>query len=196
MRYGDGRVAVEFTFAIPLDPRDGFPLHPITGLPILYTGRFDMLAQARTGALFIEDDKTTGQLGLNFTRSMKLRSQFTGYTWACQQLGFPTAGVIVRATNPLRGDIKFAEIHEGRSPHVVTQWYRQLAADTRNMVAMWENYNNFGEKLGEFSADLDDACGSYGGCPYLEACLSPDPQTVVENFFADNTWDPLVRDAA
>jgi hypothetical protein len=147
-----------------------------------------MLGETRSGALYIEDDKTTSQLGLNFTRSMKLRSQFTGYKWACDQLGIPARGIIIRATQVGRSGFTFAEITETRPPHLVEQWYWQLKEDVEDMVRMWER--------AQFSPNLDDSCGSYGGCPYLDACLSPEPDTTVSKFMVPNLWDPLAKEAA
>lgn len=184
-------VAVEFTFAVPLHAAQGFPLHPETGLPILYTGRFDMLGQTSSGLRMIVDDKTCSQLGLNFSKSMKMRSQFTGYTWACDQFGLSTGGILIRATCIQKTQITFAEITEMRPDHMVAQWLDQLRKDTHAMVGMW------GAQVRSdaitFDSNLDDSCGSYGGCPYLDACLSPLPRKVVEDFFQDNLWDPLAK---
>ena len=73
-RLANGKSAVEFTFAIPLPNVK----HPETGDPILYGGRFDMLAE-RAGVLFVEDDKTASQLGSQWMRNWTLDAQFTGY---------------------------------------------------------------------------------------------------------------------
>jgi hypothetical protein len=201
--YGDGKRAVEFTFAIPLRAEDGFPLHPETGLPILYSGRFDMLGQTKSGANFIVDDKTTSQLGMHFTKSMRLRSQFTGYTWACKQFGIPTQGILIRASCIKKTGIDYQEITETRPNHVVDQWYAQLKMNLWFMVGMWKNYNELllntrkGETdLTAWEANLDDSCGSYGGCQYMDACLSPKPIETVQAFFVPNTWDPLHKSPA
>jgi hypothetical protein len=193
MPFGDqGRRAIEFTFAIPLDPSQGFPLHPQTGLPILYTGRFDMLAQTASGTNFILDDKTCSQMGLNFTTSMKLRSQFTGYKWACDQSGIDTSGIIVRATCIQKTQIAFAELQETRPDHLVAQWHRQLVADVSSMVEMWEARGSFHS----FEMNLDDSCGSYGGCPFLDVCLSKKPEDVLRMMYVDTHWDPLAKESA
>lgn len=66
---------IEFSFVHPLD--DSL-VHPITGDPILYSGRADMVANY-LGACTIFDDKTTKSLGATWTNQWDLRSQFTGY---------------------------------------------------------------------------------------------------------------------
>ena len=197
MPFGNGEVAVEFTFAVPLPTSLGFPLHPETGLPILYTGRFDMLGETPSGMKMIVDDKTCSQLGLNFTRSMKMRSQFTGYTWACQQYGIDTSAIVVRATCIQKTQITFAELQEMRPDHMIQQWLSQLRKDVTHMIEMWKVHNYMQDLDGPlssgFEANLDDSCGSYGGCPYLDACLAPKPLEVINAFYKDHHWDPLAK---
>jgi len=71
----NGTPAVEFSFALPV--ASGL-LHPQTHDPLLYTGRFDMLASL-DGIPFVVDDKTTSQLGFSWSKQWDLRGQLTGY---------------------------------------------------------------------------------------------------------------------
>ena len=52
--------------------------------------------------LYIEDDKTTSQLGSSWGAQWDMRSQFTGYAWAARQSGLPIAGIIVRGISILK----------------------------------------------------------------------------------------------
>jgi hypothetical protein len=177
---GATRAAVEFSFAIPLIGTS----HPTTGEPILYTGRFDMLANSRHSAgFYIVDDKTASQLGSSLAKSMRLRSQFTGYTWACQQLGYEIAGTVVRATQTLKTKIEHTEIIEQRPHHLVDRWHAQLIATIDRMIEMWRN--------SDFPYALDDACGSYSGCGFQDACARVDPIDTVDRFYDVREWDPL-----
>ena len=57
-----GRRGIEFSFAEPLGIA-----HPVTGDPILYTGRSDMIAE-RAGGIYVYDEKTTSSLGASWGR--------------------------------------------------------------------------------------------------------------------------------
>jgi len=70
--FSSGRRGIEFSFAEPLDFK-----HPVTGDPVLYTGRADMVAEF-AGGTYVFDEKTTSQLGASWPRQWELRSQFTG----------------------------------------------------------------------------------------------------------------------
>lgn len=70
---GENGPTVEFKFAVPLDI-----MHPETGNPILYAGRFDMFGEYGDGT-WVVDEKTTKQLGPTWAAQWDLRSQFTGY---------------------------------------------------------------------------------------------------------------------
>lgn len=62
-----GKRAIEFSFVEPVDF-----VHPVTGLPILYSGRFDMIVDY-AGQLFGLDDKTTSSLGASWSKQWDLR---------------------------------------------------------------------------------------------------------------------------
>ena len=57
----NGRRGIEFSFAEPLPFN-----HPVTGDPILYTGRSDMIAH-RAGGTYVYDEKTTSALGASWS---------------------------------------------------------------------------------------------------------------------------------
>ena len=86
--FADGRHGIEFSFAEPLDT-----VHPVTGDPILYTGRSDMIA-SRAGGTYVYDEKTTSSLGGQWARQWEMRSQFTGYIWAAAQQGIKINGAM------------------------------------------------------------------------------------------------------
>jgi hypothetical protein len=171
--------AIEFSFALPIPTL----YHPTSGDPLLYTGRFDMLATTNAGALYIVDDKTAGQLGKALTTSMRLKSQFTGYMWACQQYGYNPTGVVIRATQALRTKIEHAELIEQRPPFAIEWWLAQLQRDAARMIAMWET--------SQWDHSYDEACGSYGGCEFQDACAVEDEITYLNNFYTHRDWDPL-----
>lgn len=169
---------VEFTFSLPLPI-----LHPETGEPFLYAGRFDMLG-VRQGQLVVVDEKTTSQLGPTWVNKWNLRGQFTGYIWACQQYGYPVLGAVVRGVSFLKGSFGHAEALQLRAPWQLDQWYEQLLADVRGMVVAWES--------GWYNQALDEACAGFSGCPFQTLCLAHDPEAWTSKY-GIRDWDPLKK---
>jgi len=183
LRLSTGKSAIEFTFAIP------FPNlhHPITGDPILYGGRFDMLAE-REGVLFVEDDKTASQLGTQWMRNWLLDSQFTGYCWAARDFGYPVAGAIIRGLSILKSGFGHAQAITYRPDWQIERWLASTSHTIRLMIAYWEQ--------GSFPMALDKhACNSYGGCGYSQLCESPNPESWIALNYEPRVWNPLAKGA-
>lgn len=176
LRTSDG-LAVEFSFAIPLPGTR----HPVTGQEILYTGRFDMVGEY-AGSLYIVDEKTTTQLGAQWAKQWQLRSQFTGYCWAAQQFGHPVTGAIVRGIAIRKTGYDSAESIVYRPQWFIDRWLEQVIRDVNRATKMWEN--------NKWDFAFDDACSAYGGCLFLDACNSPDPQPWIESL-PIHKWNPL-----
>lgn len=175
-----GAKGIEFSFAHPL------PItHPETGDPILYVGRLDEIVQYQQVGVFIEDDKTTSQLGASWSRQWDLRSQFTGYAWGCREAGIKVDGVLVRGISILKTKYDTAEALTYRPDWQIERWYGQLLRDIRRLMAAWEE--------GYFDYNLDHACTEYGGCVFRQVCLLPEPQQWLSQFFERRRWDPVLR---
>lgn len=173
---------IEFTFSIPLDIR-----HPTTGDPILYGGRFDMLAQ-RDGVLFVEDDKTASQLGSQWMRNWLLDSQFTGYCWAAHQYGFPVAGAIIRGVSILKNGFGHAQSIVYRPDWQLERWLETTTTLIQQMILMWERNSHY--------PVLDKhACNSYGGCGFHQLCESPNPESWIAMDFEPRIWSPTSKGA-
>lgn len=175
----NGRRGIEFSFAEPLDVR-----HPVTGDPILYTGRSDMIAE-RAGGIYIYDEKTTSSLGASWGRQWEMRSQFTGYGWAALKQGIKTDGAIVRGISILKTKYDTLEIPTYRSMYELERWESQTVRDIKRMISMWEE--------GYWDFNLDGACNEYGGCSFTKVCKSSDPDTWLPAYFQQRVWDPLLR---
>lgn len=174
-----GQRGIEFSFAEPLDIR-----HPVTGDPILYTGRSDMLAE-RAGGIYVYDEKTTTSLGMQWANQWEMRSQFTGYEWAAGRQGIKTAGSIIRGVSILKTKYDTLEVATYRSKHEVERFESQLVRDVQRMVRAWED--------GYWDYSLDGGCTEYGGCSLVKVCKSPDPESWLPVYFAQRVWDPLAR---
>ncbi len=175
----DGKRGIEFSFAEPLDV-----YHPVTGDPILYTGRSDMLAE-RAGGIYVYDEKTTTSLGMQWANQWEMRSQFTGYEWAAGRQGIKTAGSIVRGVSILKTKYDTLEVPTYRSKHEVERFEGQLVRDIKRMLRCWE------DDYWDYS--LDGGCTEYGGCSLVKVCKSPDPASWLPVYFAQRVWDPLAR---
>lgn len=174
-----GKHAIEFSFAQPLPFN-----HPVTGEPIIYAGRSDMLCDF-AGGVYVEDDKTTTQLGDSWASKWELRGQFTGYCWAAREAGISVNGVLVRGVSILKTKYGSAQAITNRSPWEIDRWLEQTVRDLRRLAEAY--------KEGWFDYNLGDACDSYGGCQFRQVCKSPDPLGWLKIYFERRHWDPLER---
>lgn len=177
--YGDGRRGIEFSFAQPLPIN-----HPITGDPILYTGRSDMIADF-AGGCYIFDEKTASSLGASWSKQWDMRSQFTGYCWAARESGLKPSGVIVRGVSILKTKYDTLQAITYRSDFEIDRWLEQTCRDIERMIEAW--------KSGYWDYNLDHACTEYGGCAFVQVCKSASPETWLPMYFHQRVWDPLLR---
>lgn len=176
----DGEPAVEFSFALPIP---GI-MHPQSGEPVLYVGRFDMLAEYNA-AKFIDDEKTATSLGDYWASGFRLASQVTGYIWAGREYGHEIMGAVIRGVSPLKSGVNHSMLLEYRPQWMIDRWLWQLQRDVRRMIEMWES--------SEWDYNLDGSCGSYGGCDFLGVCESKDPSGIISIDYEPNLWDPLEK---
>lgn len=174
-----GARGIEFSFVHPLPV-----LHPETGDPILYAGRADQIVRY-AGGVYVEDDKTTSQLGASWPRQWDLRSQFTGYSWGCREAGIKVNGVLVRGLSILKTKYDKAEALTIRPDWQIERWFVQVCRDLERLKRAWEE--------GYYDYNLDHACSEYGGCPYRQVCLLPEPQQWLDQFFQRRSWNPVTR---
>lgn len=176
----NGKPAVEFSFNLPIA---AFLRHPVSNDPLLFCGRFDMIGEMN-GSMFGEDDKTTKALGSYWSQQWDLRSQFTGYTWGAKAYGYPLAGFIIRGTAILKTKITHAEAIVYRPEWMIKQWEERLIYTTKQMLESW-THSHF-PRLGEENG----TCSSYGGCPFVPLCNSPNPEDWIEGNYVVERWNP------
>jgi len=191
-----GKPAIEFTFAIPLEPaisldemrgRDlgqklkEWPLHPDTNEPFILAGRFDMLATMQ-GMTVIVDEKTTKAIGPKWANQWELRNQFMTYCWACQHLGHDVHRAVVRGIAIQKTQYKLATGLPEFAPHILERWERQFRRDLWRMATAY--------RTGEFDFDFGDTCSSYGGCNYMSLCIALNPEKWMADYII-KPWDPL-----
>lgn len=193
----NGVPAIEKSFALELDIK-----HPDTGEPIMFHGRFDMIAEYM-GGLFAYDDKTTSQLGVTWNNQWDFRSQFTGYCKGADQFGLKLLGAIVRGHCLLKNEIKFAEVISHRKQWQVDEWWEDLHNMVFDMIAFYQRaktaYENgedkfFLYKLFTANGKFNETCIKYSGCPYQNLCNNEHPQRYL-NQYRVRVWDPRNPDA-
>lgn len=177
----NGKRGIEISFA------EALPLaHPVTGDPLLYCGRLDMCAKFANG-IFIEDDKTTSQLGASWSRQWDLRSQFTGYKWGLKQ-GFriDAQGVLVRGVSILKTKYETQQAITYRHDWQVEEWFQKTCDLIEDLLRAW--------KRSYWRKSLDHSCNNYGGCSHKQPCLSQAPLNYYEPFFQQRLWNPVTRE--
>lgn len=174
----DGKPAVEFNFVLPIPGL----FHPETGEPILYTGRFDMLAEYG-GMLYVEDDKTATSLGAAWLKQWDLRSQFTSYCWGARSYGKDVVGAIIRGTGLLKTKFTFMQAIQTRREWEIDRWLIQTQRDIRRMEVLWRE--------GYWDYNLDDSCNDYGGCDFKFLCTRQHPEQWIEPEYKVEFWNPL-----
>lgn len=176
----NGAKAIEFSFAEPLDI-----VHPVTGDPILYTGRADLIGHF-AGGLYVVDEKTTSSLGQSWSRQWEMRGQFSGYAWAAAKAaGMQVDGVMVRGISILKTKYDTMQVVTYRSKYEIDRWLDQTHRDIKRMMQCWKD--------GYWDYALDGACTEYGGCSLTQVCKSSDPATWLPMYFERRVWDPLAR---
>jgi hypothetical protein len=188
-----GKAAIEFSFGIPLPV-----LHPETGMPIIYCGRFDMLGEQH-GLLWVVDEKTTERLGETWSKRYELSSQFTGYCWGAKQHGYPVVGALIRGIGILSKEVKHIEVPFTRPQFLIDEWYETMIKDVREMVASWERTsfdlkNQWHPTVWE--PNFADSCGGWSGCTFMPVC-SIDPvmrERMLEINYVVRPWTPLKGD--
>lgn len=178
IRLGD-KPAIEFNFAEPLGVD-----HPETGDPIILAGRADQIVSF-AGGTYIEDDKTTSQLGASWARQWDLRSQFTHYCFAAQRMGIRVDGVLVRGVSILKTKYDTQETVTYRPQWMIERGIAQLERDIRRMIYAW--------KSDAWNMNLDHACTEYGGCTFRQICLVQDGEPFLKTSFQRRRWDPINR---
>lgn len=180
--FTDGTPSFEFSFAIPLD-MPGFPLHPVTGNPFVYVGRFDLLGK-RDDRPVVRDEKTAQRLESNWAEKWDLRAQFLGYCWALQHNRIPCNTVVIRGVIINLTQIRQVEAIKIYPQHLIDLWFEQLKRDLHALVRCWHE--------GYFDYNLGDTCTSYSHCPFIPLCSSPQPELWYSNYEV-RRWNPLSK---
>lgn len=176
----NGKRGIEISFAEPLPV-----LHPVTGNPLIYSGRLDM-AVMYAGQIFGEDDKTASSLGATWSRQWDLRSQFTGYCWGLSRVaGIDVSGFLIRGVSILKTKYDTQQAITYRPKWMIDEWFEGTCELAQELVNLW--------KRQYFRKTLDHACTDFGGCGFRQVCLSKEPESWLETHYQRRRWNPLTR---
>jgi len=178
----NGEPAIEFEFSFPLETR-----HPLTGDPLLYGGRFDLVGEYMS-SLWVVDEKTATRLGPQWLKSFTLRGQLLGYCFAARSFDLPVNGFIIRGISFLRDYYGHAEVIEVVPDYRLEQWREQVEVDASKMVDAWNR--------GRYSWSFGEACNAYGGCPFLNLCDKQNWTEWWQQFYDIDYWNPLDRSSS
>lgn len=186
-RRASGDPAVEFTFAIPLPVN-----HPVTGEPLLYAGRCDMVG-VYSSLNCIVDEKTTYSFSDNWVRQFVMRAQFMGYCYAAQQYGIKTNTAVIRGVAIQQRAIKHQEAIIQFPQWQIERWYEEMVRKATNLVDWYSRYIDSNKDIRVWPMSYGDACTSYSGCEMLDLCTSENPANWFSTFSTRN-WNPLIKD--
>lgn len=178
----NGSPGIETTFSVPLLPEDGFPLHPVSGEPFLYSGRLDFIG-LRGDKFAIRDEKTTRSFAENWHEMWDLRAQFLGYCWALKQFDYPVREVTVRGIAILKSEIRHQEARVFYPQHMLDRWYFQLKRDVNRLANCWKD--------GYFDYNFGSSCTMYKGCIFKDLCKVKNDEGYFDNYIVKR-WNPLL----
>lgn len=183
---GPHAIEVQFQEEIPIE-------HPTTGKPLIYCGRFDMLA-IQDGKAWVVDEKTTSQMGDKWSNQWFLDSQMTGYCWGARKLldknglqDVPIAGAYINGIAIRKYDYEAVRLPVYREQWELDRWYEQMLRDMRRWKRAYEDESH--------NMALDHACSFYNNpCQFAPLCKSRNPERLLDGSYVMRRWNPTERD--
>ena len=180
-------IELSFNYEIGID-------HPVTGKPLTYCGRFDMLALDDVGRAWVVDEKTTSQMGDKWANQWFMDSQITGYCWGARKLldehglhDIQVAGAQINGIAIRLRDYEYQRLPVFREQWEIDRWFGQLFDD----VTRWKNA--FISK--QHNMALDHACAFYNNpCEFVPLCKSRNPERLIDGSYIVRRWNPLTRE--
>jgi len=187
----------------------GWPENPLVEIPTEviwpealhpYAGKIDRVIEWQ-GLFYVEDHKTTSQLGPYFFRQFDPDNQMMGYSWMAHLLtGLPIQGVRINAHCILKGSSKFERqlvtydfdrLREWAGENY-NYWIRRIETDLANASILMKP-GDLVPPATAFGHNFSACHGKYGACAYVGVCTMPPRlrQRVLEAEFADRPWDPM-----
>lgn len=170
--------------------------HPTLGIPLMYAGRADMLVH-HMGKIWMEDDKTSGQMTSTWARQWETRGQFTGYAWGLKKSGIDVAGALIRGIAIYKTKFSFGETLTSRSNWEIARWEDDTMHRVEQMLLKYERYMNEPTKHASrfFRMDRAEMCNSYmRPCPYMDSCKHPEEEVFLSAEMEQHVWLPHLHE--
>lgn len=193
----------------------GFPENPMVEIPVEiawpgglhpYTGKIDRIIDIN-GLYYVEDHKTTSQLGANYFQQYDPNNQMMGYAWLAQKLtGLRIAGVRINALGVLKTQTKLAREIVSYSKERLEEWaqnYNQWVVQIERSYQIVQEFNATHPDpspeearavvLRAFPHNFMACSAKYGICQYASVCsFQPARRNfVLETEFTLKEWDPM-----
>lgn len=193
----------------------GYPENPIVEVPTElwwpgaehpYTGKIDRIFQHQ-GLYYVEDHKTTSQLGATYFKQFDPSNQMMGYAWLAQKLtGLPIAGVRINAHGVLKTQSKFERQTVMFSQDRLREWAENFNVWVRrinqSMIHLAQIDNPELDPtdliLEAFPHNFQACAGKYGMCEYTDVCTFPLQvrAKILEMEYDKKPWDPMEAEDA
>ena len=140
----------------------------------LYGGRIDRIEDWNQN-IYVDDHKTTKQLGLSFFESFRPNTQMDGYCFACRELCGSCAGAIINgisvAKNPKE---RFQRFPSSRSNAEMDKFPENFT--------LWTDDMERAVAAGKFRMDTG-YCMRWGKCKFWELCVYGEDERMIEQNF-------------
>jgi hypothetical protein len=183
-----GKPAIEIPFVLPLTTLRSDRLGEV---PILYTGRIDMVV-LEDNQIYVLDHKTTSILGTSFFEERSVDPAQHGYVWAVGEAsGLPINGYIINAIAVRRPtktgkSLEFQRQKYYTTPAQINEWRENLCLLLEELIWHYDRAKMPQKKKWCIS--------KYGRCEFFDVCSLPYDQrpTMLESgMYIENTWSPL-----
>ncbi len=162
-------------------------------LPIIWTGRTDLIVKWHDGSLSTMDHKTSSMGGEGYMTEYKNNQPQLGYLYVARQHIDPSINTfIINALicrKPLaNGGVNF-EFKRNRffvDVDKIAEWKESVLSTIKHIILC--------DQLGEYPMTMKSCVGKYGACEYLDVCTIPREgrlNALNSNMFRNNTWTPL-----
>jgi hypothetical protein len=184
----DGTYAIEHKFTVELPI-----LHPELGVPLIFKGKLDMLAQSM-GRIYIEDEKTTKAIKSNEADLLATAGQFIGYAWLAREKGIITVGAKVRKIAIQVKEIKCEEIEIPITDYMINLWYESMLSKVTEMVEKYKATMEDNSFKSHFVPDFQHGCTSFfRPCSFQDGCKSKYGENFISSNYEQLVWDSESR---
>lgn len=161
-------------------------LHP-------YAVKIDRIVE-HNGLVFVEDHKTTSQLGATYFQQYTLSNQMLGYVWVAQQLlERPVAGIRINAHGILKSQNKFERQVIHYSQETLKEWAANFNVRVARLARAFDLDPNREGLLEAWPRNYNACVRKYHTCQFIDVCTMPERirAHALDTQFEHNSWNPF-----